>query len=129
MISLLIKPFRFIASRHILVSTDDSHDMLPIPGYGTSFGVRFGTDNNKEECIMDFLKKLSPHVHWGLRLSLAATFLFHGASKFPVEGPMMGMPVAMILLLALAYPSGVLRPESCFRRVLPIGMRFAIRHA
>ncbi len=51
---------------------------------------------------MDFLKNLAPHVHWGLRLSLAATFLFHGATKFPVEGPMMGMPVAMIWVLALA---------------------------
>jgi len=66
------------------------------------FSVFFGTDNNKEESIMDFLKNLSPHVHWGLRLSLAATFLFHGATKFPVEGPMMGMPVAMVWLLALA---------------------------
>ncbi len=55
-----------------------------------------------EESIMDFLKNLSPHVHWGLRLSLAATFLFHGASKIPVEGPMMGMPVAVIWILALA---------------------------
>jgi len=51
---------------------------------------------------MDFLKNLSPHVHWGLRLSLAATFLFHGATKMPVEGPMMGMPVAVIWILALA---------------------------
>jgi len=54
-----------------------------------------------EESTMDFLKNLSPHVHWGLRLSLAATFLFHGASKMPVEGPMMGMPVAVIWILAL----------------------------
>ena len=51
---------------------------------------------------MDFLKTLAPHAHWGLRLSLAATFLFHGASKFPIEGPMMGLPVAVIWLLALA---------------------------
>ena len=50
---------------------------------------------------MDFLKNLSPHVHWGLRLSLAATFLFHGQDKFPIE-PMMGMPVAVVWLLALA---------------------------
>ncbi len=50
---------------------------------------------------MDFLKNLAPHVHWGLRLSLAATFLFHGATKFPIEGPMMGMPVAVVWLLAL----------------------------
>ena len=51
---------------------------------------------------MNFLTSLSPHVHWGLRLSLAATFLYHGATKFPIEGPMMGMPVAMVWLLALA---------------------------
>ena len=50
---------------------------------------------------MDFLKGLSPHVHWGLRLSLAATFIYHGATKFPIEGPMMGMPVAVVWLLAL----------------------------
>ncbi len=51
---------------------------------------------------MNFLTNLSPHVHWGLRLSLAATFLYHGASKMPVEGPMMGMPAAMVWMLALA---------------------------
>ena len=50
---------------------------------------------------MDFLKGLSPHVHWGLRLSLAATFIYHGATKFPIEGPMMGLPVAVVWLLAL----------------------------
>jgi len=63
-------------------------------------GVRLGKDNNEEEIIMDFLKTLSPHVHWGLRLSLAATFIYHGAGKFPIE-PMMGMPVAVVWLLAL----------------------------
>ncbi len=51
---------------------------------------------------MNFLKNLSPHVHWGLRLSLAATFLFHGQDKIPVEGPMMGMPAAMVWILAIA---------------------------
>ncbi len=51
---------------------------------------------------MNFLKSLSPHVHWGLRLSLAATFLYHGATKLPVEGPMMGMPAPMIWMLAFA---------------------------
>ncbi len=51
---------------------------------------------------MNFLSSLSPHVHWCLRVSLAATFLYHGATKFPVEGPMMGMPVAMVWMLALA---------------------------
>jgi len=58
-------------------------------------------DNNEEERMMNFLTSLSPHVHWGLRLSLAATFLYHGATKLPVEGPMMGMPAAMVWMLAL----------------------------
>ena len=66
------------------------------------FGVRFGVDNNEEERTMNFLKSLSPHVHWGLRLSLAATFIYHGATKLPVEGPMMGMPAAMVWMLAFA---------------------------
>ncbi len=51
---------------------------------------------------MNFLTSLSPHVHWGLRSSLAATFLYHGATKFPIEGPMMGMPTAMVWMLAIA---------------------------
>ncbi len=51
---------------------------------------------------MNFLKSLSPHVHWGLRLSLAATFIYHGVGKLPVEGPMMGMPAAMVWMLAIA---------------------------
>lgn len=51
---------------------------------------------------MNFLSGLAPHAHWGLRLSLAATFIYHGVTKFPVEGPMMGMPVAVIYLLAIA---------------------------
>jgi len=50
---------------------------------------------------MSFLSSLSPHVHWGLRLSLAATFIYHGVGKFPIEGPMMGMPVAVVWLVAL----------------------------
>ena len=50
---------------------------------------------------MNFLSSLSPHVHWGLRVSLAATFIYHGFGKFPIEGPMMGMPAAMVWMLAL----------------------------
>ena len=64
---------------------------------------------------MDFLKSLSPHVHWGLRLSLAATFLYHGAGKLPVEGPMMGMPAAAVWMLALAeLAAGVLLIAGAF---------------
>ena len=64
---------------------------------------------------MNFLTSLSPHVHWGLRLSLAATFLYHGATKMPVEGPMMGMPAAMVWMLALAeVAAGVLLIAGAF---------------
>jgi len=53
---------------------------------------------------MGFLKSLAPHVHWGLRLSLAATFLYHGWAKFPIYAfsAAMGMPVPMALAVALA---------------------------
>jgi putative oxidoreductase len=68
---------------------------------------------------MDFLKNLSPHVHWGLRLSLAATFVFHGAAKFPIEGPMMGMPVAVVWLLALGeVAAGILLIAGAFGKEL-----------
>ena len=64
---------------------------------------------------MNFLSSLSPHVHWGLRLSLAATFIYHGATKLPVEGPMMGMPAAMVSMLALAeLVAGVLLIAGAF---------------
>ncbi len=32
---------------------------------------------------MKFLESLSPHVHWGMRASIAATYLYHGSHKFP----------------------------------------------
>ena len=53
---------------------------------------------------MDLLKSLAPHVHWGLRLSLAATFIYHGWGKFPVDAfsQAMGMPVLMVWAVALA---------------------------
>jgi len=53
---------------------------------------------------MDFLKSLAPYVHWGLRLSLAATFIYHGWGKFPVAdfSQAMGMPVPMAWAVALA---------------------------
>ena len=64
---------------------------------------------------MDFLKTLSPHVHWGLRLSLAATFMYHGATKLPVEGPMMGMPAAVVWMLAFAeLAAGILLIAGAF---------------
>ncbi len=38
----------------------------------------------KKENAMNFLSPLAPHAHWVLRLSLAATFLYHGITKFPI---------------------------------------------
>ena len=53
---------------------------------------------------MNFLSPLAPHVHWALRLSLAATFLYHGIAKFPVAAfsEAMGMPVPMVWVVAIA---------------------------
>ncbi len=53
---------------------------------------------------MNFLSPLAPHVHWALRLSLAATFLYHGIGKFPVSAfsEAMGMPIAVAWAVALA---------------------------
>ena len=53
---------------------------------------------------MKFLSSLSPHVHWAMRLSLAATFLYHGIGKFPVAAfsEAMGMPVPMVWAVAIA---------------------------
>ena len=50
---------------------------------------------------MKFLASLAPHAHWGLRLSLAATFVYHGVMKFPIEGPVAGLPVPIVWVLAI----------------------------
>ncbi|MDX1516379.1 MAG: DoxX family protein [Woeseiaceae bacterium] len=64
---------------------------------------------------MNFLSGLAPHVHWGLRISLAATFIYHGWGKFPIEGPMLGLPVAVVWLLALGeIAAGVLLIAGAF---------------
>ena len=57
---------------------------------------------------MNFLNSLGPYAHWGLRLSLAATFLYHGWGKVPPAGfaEMFGMPVAVAGLVMLAELSG-----------------------
>jgi len=51
---------------------------------------------------MKFFDSFAPYVHWLLRLSLSATFLYHGWSKFPVDAsaPQMGMPVAIVWAVA-----------------------------
>jgi putative oxidoreductase len=53
---------------------------------------------------MGFLNNLAPYAHWGLRLSLAATFIYHGWGKFPIYAfsASMGMPVPMALAVAIA---------------------------
>ena len=53
---------------------------------------------------MKFLSPLAPHVHWALRLSLAATFLYHGIGKFPIAdfSAAMSMPVPMAWAVAIA---------------------------
>ncbi len=53
---------------------------------------------------MNFLSPLAPMAHWALRLSLAATFLFHGITKFPISAfsEAMGMPAALAWAVALA---------------------------
>jgi len=60
---------------------------------------------------MDALNKVSGFAHWLPRLSLAATFLFHGLPKFMMAqamADMMGMPVVVIYLVALAEVGGAL---------------------
>ncbi len=55
------------------------------------------------------MEQLSKHSHWLVRLSLAATFLYHGFGKFPMAGmmaEMMGMPVFMVYMLALMEMAG-----------------------
>lgn len=53
---------------------------------------------------MNFLSALSPHVHWGLRLSLAATFIYHGLGKWPVTGfaESFGMPLLIAWAVVVA---------------------------
>jgi len=57
---------------------------------------------------MNFLSPLAPHVHWALRLSLAATFLYHGIGKFPIAAfsEAMSMPIPMVWAVALAEIAG-----------------------
>ncbi len=58
--------------------------------------------------MQNFFGALSPHVHWGLRLSLAATFLYHGYAKFPIEQfvQAMGMPAPLAWAVAIAELAG-----------------------
>ena len=61
----------------------------------------------------------APHVHWVLRLPLAAIFLYHGWSKFPVaeSAPQMGMPVSLVWAVAFTeIASGLLLIAGGFGR-------------
>lgn len=60
---------------------------------------------------MQQLNKYSGVAHWLPRLSLAATFLYHGLTKLPMAqglANMMGMPVFMVYLLAMMEIAGAL---------------------
>ena len=60
---------------------------------------------------MQFFDRYAPYIHWGLRLSLAATFIYHGWSKFPVDvaAAQMGMPVPVVWAVAFTeIASGLL---------------------
>ena len=61
---------------------------------------------------MDFLKGFASFAHWLPRLSLAATFAYHGLPKLTEPGPMaemMGMPTIVVMLLGLAEIGGAAR--------------------
>jgi len=57
----------------------------------------------------NILTALAPYAHWTLRLAVGSVFLYHGLTKFPVlneMSAMMGMPVAMIALVAIMETAG-----------------------
>lgn len=56
---------------------------------------------------MNFLNQYSKYAHWLIRLSLAATFIYHSIPKFTDPG-MMGMPVFIVILVGLAELGGAL---------------------
>lgn len=60
---------------------------------------------------MNQLNKLSGIAHWLPRLSLAATFIYHGFPKLAMAGDiagMMGMPVFMVIMLGMIEVGGAL---------------------
>lgn len=48
-----------------------------------------------------FLKLLAPHIHWGMRISVAITFLWHGYHNMPPGGfeRRFGMPGGYLLAI------------------------------
>ncbi len=60
---------------------------------------------------MNILDRIAPIGHWFLRLALASVFLYHGIGKFgqfEALASMMNMPVAVIVMIALAEIIGSL---------------------
>lgn len=58
---------------------------------------------------MQVLDRYAPHAHWLLRFALGAVFLYHGLEKFTnlsAMAGMMGMPVFMLAMVALAETAG-----------------------
>ena len=58
---------------------------------------------------MDALKSLGGFAHWLLRLSLAATFGYHGVLKVTdsaAMGEMMGVPGIVVMMLGVAEIAG-----------------------
>ncbi len=58
---------------------------------------------------MKYIDKLAPHVHWLIRASIAATFIYHGIPKFsPDAGGLinMGLPLAVGWAVAVAEVVG-----------------------
>jgi putative oxidoreductase len=65
-----------------------------------------GLSSQENKSILD---TLAEQAHWAPRIALASVFLFHGLTKFPnLSGmaEMMGLPVAILTLVALAEAAG-----------------------
>jgi len=61
--------------------------------------------------MFKLLSKISGFAHWAPRVALGSVFLYHGITKFPMAqgmADMMGMPLAMIYLLATMEVMGAL---------------------
>ena len=52
---------------------------------------------------MNLVERLSPHAHWGIRLSVAATYLWHGSHKFPPTELLqnIGIPIPLGYVIAI----------------------------
>jgi putative oxidoreductase len=58
---------------------------------------------------MNILRLCEAQAHWSLRVAVAGVFIYHGWDKFPkleMMGQMLGLPVWLILLVALTEVGG-----------------------